>query len=327
MKKILLQFTLFCTIASNAQTTSWVDRCYGISKMNNDLPSGPVMTFAEFSSPSLGAPIGLFDVTTGTSVTFPLTLDVTVPGSYNFTTERLNGVLFSVAGSFSTTGIQTVQLVSSGNAISSGRFNYQVLNNAVIITSRITDVVLTFTSAGRHWMAHNLGAPNVPTATNDIPNFGSLYQWGRGTDGHELRNSPVTTTLSSVDTPGHNNFIRVNTTPFDWLDPQNGNLWNGINAVNNPCPEGFRVPTAAEFDAVIAAMGITNITNGFTSRFKMTGSGYRSENNVISGISAEAYYWTSGSTSSNASRRSFTTTTTASNYRRGFAASVRCIKN
>ena len=75
------------------------------------------------------------------------------------------------------------------------------------------------------------------TAYNDHHAYGSLFQWGRYADGHELMNSTSSTLISRVNTfvlgpsgvnvPGHSNPYQVTTSPFDWRNPQNNNLWQG----------------------------------------------------------------------------------------------------
>ena len=45
----------------------------------------------------------------------------------------------------------------------------------------------------------NLGASQVATSSTDADAYGDLYQWGRGTDGHQIRTSGTTSTLSSTD--------------------------------------------------------------------------------------------------------------------------------
>jgi hypothetical protein len=50
-------------------------------------------------------------------------------------------------------------------------------------------------------MDRNLGAARAATSSTDAEAYGDLYQWGRGTDGHEKRNSQTTSTLSSSNTP------------------------------------------------------------------------------------------------------------------------------
>jgi hypothetical protein len=40
-------------------------------------------------------------------------------------------------------------------------------------------------TTGKIWMDRNLGASRVATSVSDTLAYGDLYQWGRGTDGHE----------------------------------------------------------------------------------------------------------------------------------------------
>ncbi len=91
-------------------------------------------------------------------------------------------------------------------------------------------------STGKTWMDRNLGASRVATSSTDAAAYGDLYQWGRLADGHQCRNSGTTTQLSSSDVPDHGDFILASSSPFDWRSPQNDNLWQGVNGVNNPCP-------------------------------------------------------------------------------------------
>ncbi len=97
-------------------------------------------------------------------------------------------------------------------------------------------------------MALNLGASQVATSSADPAAYGTLYQWGRLGDGHEYRSSPTTTQQSSTDEPGHGRFILPPLGHFDWRNPGNDSLWQGVSGINNPCPAGFRVPTAAEWE-------------------------------------------------------------------------------
>jgi hypothetical protein len=65
----------------------------------------------------------------------------------------------------------------------------------------------------------------------------TLYQWGRGTDGHEITNIRHNHNFSNSDTPGHGNFITTNSSPYDWRSPQNDNLWQGVSGIKQPMPK------------------------------------------------------------------------------------------
>ena len=105
--------------------------------------------------------------------------------------------------------------------------------------------------------------------------YGKLYQWGRkygqGYDGGlydgdwsklgyysdalipEIVAGPVSlATGQSKD--NENKFYYVSTSPFDWCNAPDDNLWNSgtednpIKTEYDPCPSGWRVPTCAELD-------------------------------------------------------------------------------
>ena len=63
-------------------------------------------------------------------------------------------------------------------------------------TTAIVDVTNPVT--GRTWMDRNLGASRVAMSSTDTLAYGDLYQWGRRSDGHQCRNSPTMTILSST---------------------------------------------------------------------------------------------------------------------------------
>ncbi len=151
---------------------------------------------------------------------------------------------------------------------------------------------------GNCWLDRNLGATEVANSSTDYNAYGSLFQWGRLTDGHQLitwtsstSGTPVngaTTTLSSTDNPGTNEFIEAPNSPYDWRSPQNNNLWQGVNGTNNVCPAGFEVPTQAQWATLVSDAGITNAATAFSSSLKLPLAGYRN------GSSAGLYYQASG---------------------------------
>lgn len=157
----------------------------------------------------------------------------------------------------------------------------------------IQDVINPTT--GKTWMDRNLGASQVAISDIDIFAFGDLFQWGRFADGHHCRNSPATTTLSTSDQPEHGNFILNTNYPYDWRSPQNANLWQGVNGINNPCPSGYRIPTQAEFTEERNTWTPQGDAAGaFNSVLKLTKDGTRNYNNGnLAGVQFYGYYWTS----------------------------------
>lgn len=166
-------------------------------------------------------------------------------------------------------------------------------------------------ATGRIWMDRNIGATRVAISSDDYLAYGYLYQWGRGSDGHQLTNwtsstigSPVngfTTTQATSHIPGHNLFIEGYAYPpaQDWLNPSNDNLWQGINGINNPCPTGFRLPTLAEFTAEIAAFPEQNSTGAYSSVLKLPVAGRRLLGPSLIEGGSVGYYWISSVSTAN----------------------------
>lgn len=154
---------------------------------------------------------------------------------------------------------------------------------------------------GRTWMSFNLGATRFPaTGQTDALNYGDLYQWGRGNDGHQslkgtlqapqlytgtlpsAYNDPLMTTIGSK-------FIA--TTGSDWLSTNYDGAWQGVDGINNPCPSGFRVPSRLEWNA---ELNFTTVPGAYSSFLKLTVGGRRT--NSITGAmerTSEGFYWTS----------------------------------
>ena len=198
--------------------------------------------------------------------------------------------------------------------------------------------VVTNPKTGRIWMDRNLGASRVATGSTDAEAYGDLYQWGRAADGHQKRNSPTTTTQSSTDKPEHGDFILFGNPfgVFDWRSPQNDDLWQGVNGTNNPCPEGFRIPTDEEWKQEIATWSSKNAKGAFASPLKLPMGGTRVPvDGELIVVGTVGYYWSSSICGSNThsgsdSRRlsivhhSARATNPAT---RNHGSSVRCIKD
>lgn len=169
---------------------------------------------------------------------------------------------------------------------------------------QVTYGIITSPVSGRKWLDRNLGAPNTPTAFNDYANYGDLFQWGRAADGHQLvargatiavsSTSGTTTEPSSSDSPSHDLFIRATTAnPGDWRNPQNDNLWQGVNGTNNPCPAGFRIPTLDEW--IAEGFTTTSTLQDAYTQIRLTAGGSRFGNNgnLETSTNSTGAYWSS----------------------------------
>lgn len=190
-------------------------------------------------------------------------------------------------------------------------------------------VDVTNTTTGETWMDRNLGASQVATSSTDAASYGDLYQWGRFTDGHQCRNSTVSTTLATDITPGVTDFIEPPGVPFDWVASQNDDLWQESTNYNNPCPTGYRIPTEAEMNAEIASWNTQDADGAFGSPLKLTVGGFR--HGAFSTIDLDdeyGYYWVTDTDGTNARHVIFDQNgVQVETLNRSYGFSVRCIKD
>jgi uncharacterized protein (TIGR02145 family) len=251
-------------------------------------------------------------------------------------TTSSGNLVFNISGTPSGYGTATFSITFLGRSCTISRI---VQSGSAQPCSGIPTVTFTYNGAqvtygtvqGANnlcWMDRNLGASQVAVSSSDAASYGDLFQWGRAADGHQLRNSPITSNLSSSDQPFNGNYISISVTPFDWRSPQNNNLWQGVSGINNPCPSGWRVPTSAEFDAERGAWPQSNVQGAFTSPLKLPAAGNRSNTGVVSSAGTIGYYWAStiSSTNSQYLLNSSTQSYTASRVR-SYGHSVRCVRN
>jgi len=143
------------------------------------------------------------------------------------------------------------------------------------------------------WLDRNLGASRVALSYDDSDAYGDLFQLGRLIDGHQFRTSATTPILSVGDVPGHANFI-TNTLTHTWKqDPQSGYLWQGDGSINDPCPNGWRVPTKIEYENELNSWNSIDFNGAFQSPLKLTANGRRNNNGELFGVNTIGRYWTS----------------------------------
>jgi hypothetical protein len=304
----------------------------GSTSITGTLTSGTAASGVSASVPYTGGNGGSYTVqtisSTGvTGLTATLTSGILTYGS--------GSLSLAISGTPSASGTASFALTIGGQSCS---FTVSVAANlaaqypagSVFCASGPTAIVdVTNPTTGKIWMDRNLGAAQVATSLTDAAAYGDLYQWGRGNDGHQCRTSATTSTLSSTDQPGNGNFIYVLSAPFDWRSPQNTNLWQGVNGVNNPCPNGYRLPMETELLQEISSWPSTNASTAFNSLLKFTLTGNRVNGyGALSTVGTNGSYWTSSVSLTNS--RGLNILSSAGGIitnDRGDGFAVRCIKD
>jgi hypothetical protein len=218
---------------------------------------------------------------------------------------------------------------SYGNQVSLVAVNPQpaYASGSVFCTGNPTLVVdVTNPTTGKTWMDRNLGATQVATSSTDAAAYGDLYQWGRGSDGHQCRTSATTTTLSATDQPGNSLFIISPLVPNDWRVTQNNTLWLGVNGINNPCPAGYRLPTDVEMENERLTWSANTSVGAFNSPLKITMTGYRQES-IVFNAGIVGNYWTLGINGTSIRNLNFSPSGAGLSLAfRSYGMTVRCIK-
>ena len=309
----------------------------GVNGINNPCPSGfrlPNETEFYNESRSSGG--------SGPFASSPLKL---TRGGYR---NPINGLLDVVGGggyywTSTVKGTERIHLILASNPMFSFQddpgsvgMSVRCIEDFVVTNTPTTIIEVTNPKTGKTWMDRNLGASRVATSSTDIESYGDLYQWGRRSDGHQNRVSEpgIPNQLSSVDIPGNAYFILSSNNPFDWRSPQNNNLWQGVNAINNPCPSGFRLPTETELNAERLSWNSNNAAGAFASPLKLPLPGYRytinsnfpTPNIQLNGVTG--FYWSSSVSGTNSIGMSIEGgVAVVEDFRRANGFSVRCIKN
>jgi uncharacterized protein (TIGR02145 family) len=185
------------------------------------------------------------------------------------------------------------------------------------------DTPSVVSTTGKTWMDRNLGATQVATSSTDAASYGDLYQWGRNTDGHQIRTSATVAGTVASGAEG-TSFI---TGTSDWLTVPDGTRWAASKTANDPCPSGFRVPTGTEWEAERA--GFSNASGAYASVLKLPVAGSRAPSGgELTNADSFGFYWSSSSVSGTSASglRFYSSNAKMLNYFRANGLSVRCIK-
>lgn len=189
--------------------------------------------------------------------------------------------------------------------------------------------------------------------------YGKLYQWGRkygqgysGTYGDvtvPTKTAGPISRKSGESADNANVFYTVSASPYDWLAPQEGDLWNDgtegipVKTQYDPCPDGWRVPTYAELDA-LSDYYVYNSTNSagqkgnkFYGRYRQQDdapsvffpyAGYRNYSGNAYDREGYGYYWSSRPYGTNAGYLYFNSSGYIGMYydSRAYGYSVRCVQ-
>jgi len=248
------------------------------------LTGGSGTATGSITVPQLGAIIGSTVVQKGATALTYYVPPVSGATTYTWTVPTAVGTITDGQG----TNRITIDASSTASIPDpAGTISVATINSCSVSLVSTLDVTIISGCAVRTtsggwltFMCYNLGAEDMSIAdqmaytptpntdnTTDSTVFGSLYQWGRQPDGHQLRisssyltddlsgeNSPV----SDLDgngqvnssSPAFGKFIKSNIDPADWRSSQDNTLWSNPKTVNDPCPAGWRVPTVKEWESI-----------------------------------------------------------------------------
>ncbi|AYZ14209.1 T9SS C-terminal target domain-containing protein [Chryseobacterium arthrosphaerae] len=193
---------------------------------------------------------------------------------------------------------------------------------------------------GNIWLQQNLGSLQVAGMADDEKAYGDFFQWGRWDDGHQLRNSPLTS-APQVNAPdglaGTPSFItgspawwEVNATTDAWAGKDVTEITNttGVDPCKAIGPD-WRMPSQVEWKTIVSVESITSPSKAYGSSLKLPAAGSRSHvDGTFSFVGKRGYYWSSDPTGIGAKYLYIgaTISNAAAGAPKGQGASVRCIK-
>jgi uncharacterized protein (TIGR02145 family) len=195
--------------------------------------------------------------------------------SVNLTNQTITGLTNGTKYYFVVTALKDDKESSPSNEVSAT----PVVPTETITHNGFSYELVTSPNTGRVWLDRNLGANRVCQSMDDDQCYGDYYQWGRGTDGHERKDSTATplqeSSLSSTSSQfvAHENYEIQK----DWLESglddnyliRQAN-WSKTDG-SSVCPTNFRVPTMQELLDETSSFNLsTNIQEAFDSFLKLS---------------------------------------------------------
>ena len=216
----------------------------------------------------------------------------------------------------------------------------------------------SITKDGIVWAPVNVGQTAIPTAgqitktgmsTEDIVKYcGYYYQWGRnvpfsynGNPGDVAPNGTFPTYLEGIaDNYTYADKFIIGSTDYSWFSDYKGTLSPALTVGDNawprdqqPCPAGWRIPTKAELDKILAdnpkqtdGKYIVPNTDG---KFVLPATGFRDfTNGASSSLAFSGNYWSSALNASGMSPKLNINSSAANtnDINLAFGISVRCVK-
>ncbi|MGV4434556.1 FISUMP domain-containing protein, partial [Ornithobacterium rhinotracheale] len=180
---------------------------------------------------------------------------------------------------------------------------------------------------GRTWLNNNLGADyaNVnsrhfnptqqATSKTDYKAYGSLFQWGREANGHEL----VDWTSSTSGRVVHSN--------LSW----SSNNSSSLTTYHDPCPNGYHTPSKSEWEQLLSKVGSGNSNMWNERKLNLPAAGYRYYTNgsQFNHTGSRGYFWSSSQHGSFNAWELYFSSSSGNMFsaNRSYGQPVRCLKD
>lgn len=192
---------------------------------------------------------------------------------------------------------------------------------------------------GNIWLQQNLGSERVAESVSDEQAYGDLFQWGRWDDGHQLRNSSLTSAPADNTPNGLQNLNAFITgTPEWWSANGLTDKWTGTGLAEvtetvgaDPCKAigpGWKLPSQADWANIVQAEVIISPAKAFNGNLKLPMGGYRGSDGGFTFAGKRGYFWSSDATGIGGKYLYIgaTIANASAGAPRGQGASVRCMK-